>query len=287
MTALDPRTIVAIMGGVVTGRESCNVPGPGHSPKDTSLSVRIDPADPLGFKVHSFADDDWRACRDHVAAALGQVSVQSAPKPQKSRTAGSSPVRLFYEAVNAKGTIVETHYLVSRRLELPDRHEEVLRFHPNCPFTPGKRFPCMVALFRDIRTNEPRAIHRTALTADGQIIDRMSLGTKAGCAIKLTPDENVTEGLTVGEGIETTLAGMALNFRPAWALGDAGEVRKFPVLSGIECLTILVDNDARGTGQASALECSHRWTSAGREVFRVVPTTVGADMADIVGGRAA
>jgi putative DNA primase/helicase len=80
---------------------------------------------------------------------------------------------------------------------------------------------------------------------------------------------------------------MALNFRPMWALGDAREVEKFPLLSGIECLTILVDNDASGTGQASALECSRRWTSAGREVFRVVPTAVGADMADVVRGRAA
>ena len=74
---------------------------------------------------------------------------------------------------------------------------------------------------------------------------------------------------------------MALNFRPTWALGDAVEVVKFAPLPGIECLTILVDNDASGTGQASALECSRRWTSEGREVFRVIPAQAG-DMADIV-----
>ena len=62
---------------------------------------------------------------------------------------------------------------------------------------------------------------------------------------------------------------------------------KFPVLSGIQCLTILVDNDTSGTGQANALECSRRWTGEGREVFRVVPTAVGQDMADIIRGRAA
>ena len=91
----------------------------------------------------------------------------------------------------------------------------------------------------------------------------------------------------IAEGIETALAGMALNFRPAWALGDAGAITKFPLLSGIGCLTILVDNDASGTGQASALECSRRWTSVGREVFRVVPTALGTDIADVVLGRAA
>ena len=133
----------------------------------------------------------------------------------------------------------------------------------------------MVALYREIKTNEPKAIHRTALTPDGEKIDRKALGPKAGCAIKLTPDEDVADGLTISEGIETALAGVALNFCPTWALGDAGAVAKFPVLSGIECLTILVDNDASGTGQASALECSGRWTGMGREVFRVVPTAVG------------
>jgi Toprim domain len=287
MRPLDPRTIVAIMGGIVTGRDSCNVPGPDHGPKDRSLSIKIDPSKPLGVKFNSFANDSRRDCYDYIAAALGGVSVQSAPKPLKPRDAGSSPVRLFHEAISAKGTIVEKHYLASRQLALPDQHEEVLRFHPNCPFGPGTRHPCMIALYRDIRTNEPKAIHRTALTPGGEKIDRMTLGPKAGCAIKLSADEDVAEGLTIAEGIETALAGMTLNFRPAWAVGDAGEMGKFPVLSGIECLTILVDNDTSGTGQARALECSKRWTGKGREVFRVVPTAVGQDMADIIRGRAA
>ena len=145
----------------------------------------------------------------------------------------------------------------------------------------------MIALYRDIKTNEPKAIHRTALTSEGTKIDRKALGPKTKCAIKLCADEDVSAGLTIAEGIETTLAGMALNFRPAWALGDAGAVAKFPLLCGVECLTILVDNDASGTGQASALECSRRWTSMGREVFRVVPTAVDTDMADVISGRAA
>jgi putative DNA primase/helicase len=284
---LDPCTIVSVIGGAVTGRDTCNVPGPGHSPADRSLSIRIDPADPLGFKTNSFAGDDWRVCRDYVAAALGlkhggsRISSQAA---KEIKTSGWSS--LWSETVSSVGTIVEKH-LALLNLALPDEHEGVLRFHPSCPFGPGVRQPCMVALFRDIKTNQPKAIHRTALTADGQKIGRMSLGPIGGCAIKLTPDEDVAEGLAIGEGIETTLGGMALNFRPAWALGSAGAIAKFPVLSGIECLTILVDNDNSGTGQSSALECSSRWTSAGREVFRVVPTAVGQDMADIIRGRAA
>ena len=293
---MDPRTIVAITGGVVTGRDTCSIPGPGHSKADRSLSIKIDPSDPLGFKVNSFSGDDWQTCRDYIAAALGlkyhATRRATGQIAQLKKTTGNEsrpsefPRQLWSEAVNARGTLAEK-YLTSRQLALPDRHNEVLRFHPSCPFGKGVRLPCMVALYRDIKTNEPKAIHRTALAPDGKKTDRKVLGPKAGCAIKLDSDEGVSEGLTIAEGLETALAGMALNFRPAWALGDAGEMAKFPVLSGVGSLTILVDRDPNGTGQAAALECSRRWTSAGREVFRVIPTTIGTDIADIVSGRAA
>src|SRR5439155_20079785 len=136
----------------------------------------------------------------------------------------------------------------------------VIRFHPACPFGCDGH-PAMVALLRNIRTDEPQAIHRTALTPAGQKLDRRSLGPKTGAAIKLSDDGDVATGLTIGEGIETTIAGMMEGFRPAWAVGDAGELRRFPVLPGVEALTILVDNDASGTGQSNAIECSRRWTS--------------------------
>jgi hypothetical protein len=286
---MDVTMIAVTMGGDVISRDSCNVPGPGHSKADRSLSVRINRAVPLGFTVYSFAGDDWRVCRDYVAAALGLSGLNSGiDEFNHHRPMGgtSIPLRLWFQSIAAPGTLAEK-YLASRHLALPDGHEGVLRFHPLCPFGKGTRLPCMVALYRDIKTNEPKAVHRTALTPDGNKIDRKALGPKTGCAIKLSADEDVAEGLTVAEGIETALAGMTLNFRPAWALGDAGALARFPVLSGIECLSILVDNDVGGTGQASALECSRRWTSAGREVFRILPATVGRDMADIVAGRAA
>jgi Toprim domain len=75
---------------------------------------------------------------------------------------------------------------------------------------------------------------------------------------------------------------MALGYVPAWAVGDAGELAAFPVLNGVESLTILVDHDRSGTGQGAAVTCSARWTSAGREVFRLVPHQVGADANDLL-----
>jgi len=211
---------------------------------------------------------------------------------------------LWREAGPIDGThaacYLEWRHVLSPALEAGDG---VLRFHPNCPFGEGARHPCLLALRCDIHSDELRAIQRIALTerlmsairrttftqfieAGGKIA-RMTLGPKIGTAIKLSSDEIVTQGLTVGEGLETVLAGMVKGFRPAWTLGDAGNVENFPVLGGIEALTILVDNDASGRGQRAALDCSARWTRAGREVLRAVPAQTGHDFNDLLIGTAA
>jgi hypothetical protein len=211
----------------------------------------------------------------------------SAPRPPAGDTNSARALTLWWAAKPVAGTLVET-YLRSRGLQFADPDGEVLRFHPHCPFG-GKVHPCMVALFRSITGNKPVAIHRTALSPEGRKIDRMTLGPMTGAAIELTADEDVTYGLHIGEGIETTLAAMQLGFKPAWALGAAGGIRAFPVLAGIEALTILVDHDnpdekGRQAGHEAARECGERWMGAGREVRSVVPRRCGADMADLVAG---
>jgi putative DNA primase/helicase len=54
-------------------------PGPGHSPKDRSLSVKIGRDGQL--VVHSHAGDDWKECRDYVRQRLGMEPF----KPNGSR----------------------------------------------------------------------------------------------------------------------------------------------------------------------------------------------------------
>jgi Toprim domain len=192
---------------------------------------------------------------------------------------------LWREAVPIADTVAQ-RYLARRGIVgLPVGVDgAVLRFHPACPFG-GARTLCMLAIMRDIHTNEPRAIYRTALTPTAEKIGRMAMGPKTGAAVKLSADEAVTQGLAIGEGVETVLSGMQLEFCPAWALGDAAAVENFPVVSGIEALSIFVDNDASGRGQSAALECSARWTEAGREVFRVIPDRCGDDMNEVVQRR--
>jgi putative DNA primase/helicase len=311
-TLIDARTLAHALGGEFSGRDRVLVPGPGHSRAVRSLSVKIDPRARDGFIVNSFAGDDPTACRDHVRERLGLPAWMpstreqaSMPRPaaapvqrdeDEGRKAAWKQARAFdiwHEASYPRGTIVEK-YLTrpkaegGRGLELPDEAAgEAIRFHPACPFA-GERVPAMVCLVRDIVTNEPTAIHRTVLSRDGFKVevkgyDRLTLGPISGGAIKLTPDEDVTTCIGIGEGLETTLSLRRLpeyGPSPVWSALNSGGVSKFPVLPGIECLWIAVDQDPGGI--RAAQECADRWREAGREVFLIQPRGDGRDLNDII-----
>lgn len=66
----DLRAIARALGGEVGGGQVL-APGPSHSRKDRSLSVRSSPTSPSGVIVHSFAGDDWRLCLHYVCERLG------------------------------------------------------------------------------------------------------------------------------------------------------------------------------------------------------------------------
>ena len=138
----------------------------------------------------------------------------------------------------------------------------------------------------DVSSGEFRGIHRTALSKDGlgKSVDRRlgpakrMLGPAANACIRLSPDDEVTTGLHIAEGLETAIACRNMGFSPIWVALSAGGVRSFPVLPGVECLTIFADNDAAGLGAAE--ECRARWVNAGAEVRLAIPARPGADFAD-------
>jgi hypothetical protein len=232
----------------------------------------------------------FRKAVDLVAAMVGATTPRR-PEPRETPLAANPKpapapdpraLDIWHEAIEIEDTLAQV-YLTGRGLVIPEGVSgRVLRFHPRCPWGPGCLVPALVALYRDVHTDESRSILRRGLTPEGRKIGKpMALGPISGCAIKLTADEDVAEGLHVGEGVETTLAGIMKGFGPAWALG--GGLRSFPVLADIDALSILVDNDANGAGQRAAATCSDRWVAAGREVFHILPDMVGADMNDVIG----
>jgi putative DNA primase/helicase len=159
------------------------------------------------------------------------------------------------------------HYLLGRGCALPPND---VRWHPRAWHPVERRdMPTVVALITDVITGQPISLHFTFIAPDGSgkaSMDRprLYLGRhrKAGGVIRLWADDEVTTGLVVGEGIETVLSA-ARAFTPAWSCLDAANLAAFPVLAGIESLTILADDDAAGEQAATA--CAMRWTAAGRE----------------------
>ena len=73
---------------------------------------------------------------------------------------------------------------------------------------------------------------------------------------------------------------MMAGFRPLWATYSAEAMARFPVLPGIEALTVLADHDQAGL--IAAQTCAERWVAAGREVLIRWPDGLGDDYADEV-----
>jgi putative DNA primase/helicase len=294
MSGPDLRSAAQVLGGDIVGAQILFAP-PGHSRQDRSASLRFDPKAPGGFVIHSFAGDDPLSIRDYVKERLGLASGRqarlalcpAAPVANPDDTTRTAQTLIIWdEARDPRGSPVEA-YLHRTGLVLPDEAAgEAIRFHPACPFA-GERTPAMICLVRDVVTNKPKALHRTALTHDGHKAkingkDRMALGPIAGGVVKLTPDENVTLCLGIGEGIESALSLRNLpefGCSPVWSLISAGGVDTFPVLPGIESLWFAVDHDE--TGIRAARSTARRWRTAGAETYLITPTVPHTDLNDL------
>lgn len=276
---MDVRTLAISLKGEVAGRDQVLAPGPGHSPRDRSLSVRLDHSAPEGFLCHSFSSDDWRECRDHVRRAMGltrqaPIAHSASARPQRSATSTTDALALWQRATDAHDTLVES-YLRSRNLELP-AGEAVIRHSPNIGLH-GEPDALMVALMRDVLTDRPVAVHRTYIDHAGIKTGRKMLGPSSGAAIKLAPERDV---LVVAEGVETALAATAAGMISVWAMGSAGAIGAFPILPAVATLVILAEIDG-GASWNAILSCARRWDgTVGKEVSVVTPT-VGDDFAGV------
>ncbi len=185
-------------------------------------------------------------------------------------------------AVPAAHSEIAVAYLQGRACVVPPEDGDLL-FVPDLRVF-GFAGPALVGkmtLASDARVL--RGLHLTWLEPDGsgwRRRERRYLAPKQGCVVRLWPDEAITRGLAIAEGVESALA-LAHAYMPGWACMDAGNLTAFPVLTGIESLLIAADNDESGTGQRAAQACAERWAAAGREVAIVAAPEVGADINDL------
>jgi hypothetical protein len=183
-------------------------------------------------------------------------------------------------------------YLTGRGCALPPADGD-LRWHPQVKHWKADHIgPALIALVTAAVTGRARTLHFTWIAPDGS--RKADLGehdarlvlpghSNVG-VVRLWPDQEVTTGLLVGEGIESALTA-AHGFTPVWATLNAGNLAKLPPLPGVEALTIVADHDRAGLDAAEA--CARRWTDTGHEVRIWTAAQPGADPNDKWGRHAA
>jgi hypothetical protein len=221
----------------------------------------------------------------HVQHSRGASTSDPQTEASVARiAAGLSPIR---------GSIGEAYLKEKRGIDTEAIADvlarvEAIGWHPSVYFNEeghalhGRRLGCIVGTMTDAVTARPTgAISRTCLDANGRKVGKAkTLGSPAGI-VRLSDDADVLGGLFVAEGLETALSAMAIGLRPIWSTGSTALMSSFPLLSGIECLTLIADHDANGAGERAALEAKARWLGAGREV-RVLRRGKVGDLNDAV-----
>jgi hypothetical protein len=294
VATLTLRPLARLLGGEVSG-DGVLCPGPGHSRDDRSLRIWIDPTAEDGFRVHSFAGDDWRVCRDYVCERLGLPTWQTnaVPAPKSKPRFATNPVGddgqrqrekalwLWGQSQSAQGSPVE-RYLQTRGIDLPCL-PATLRYLTARP--PKHPHPAMIAAFGIAREPEPgrlvvpeqaiAGVHITRLRSDGTgkadtPKDKIMLGPSMGVPIVIAP-ANDNLGLAITEGIEDALSVHYATGLGAW---DAGSASRMPALADtipehIECVTVVAD--ANEVGQRNADELARRLIERGTDVDITTP----------------
>lgn len=262
------------------GEHRLTCPACGRSPKDRTFGATVQHD---GAAVGHCFRCNYVETKNRSSDSRYQPGKASArPVASLKRdTLSQYGIELFDACMALFGTVGEL-YLAARGCALPPGDGD-LRFHPSLKHPTGHTGPALVALVTHVETQAPLTLHRTWIEADGRKSEcdppRMLLGghKKQNGVIRLWPDESVTTGLCITEGIETALS-VAHDYTPVWSCIDAGNLAAMPVLAGIETLVIAADHDDAGIKAADT--CADRWSTAGVDVRVIAPANARSDWND-------
>ncbi|MFM9858186.1 toprim domain-containing protein [Pseudoxanthobacter sp. M-2] len=287
--------------GDVSGRDKVLAPGPGHSPRDRSLSILLSSTAPDGFIVDSFAGDDWRVCRDHVRRCLGIVGSRDddrrafdrgrrrlAPREivwespvDENRRLEPDPQALgvWRPAAPIAGTLAELYLTEHRKLRAP--FPPTMRFaHAPCRLV-GMNLPALVAAVQapDRRVVAAQATFLNLATgAKANVsVPRWTFGKLGAGAVRLAAAGPV---LGIAEGTETALAAMQLSGLPCWAVLGAERLASVWLPPEATEVHIFADNDE--AGRRGADKAAERHIRDGRRVIIRTPAEEFGDWADLV-----
>jgi len=245
------------------GQHRIQCPACGRGGKDRTLGLTVESD---GGLAHCFRCSFIETFKPERGAIVRAPTITPQRKmQQKHERLSDWGAKLWAECRVLDGLALE--YLAYRRCMVPPKDGD-LRWHPSIKHPSGYAGPALIAMVSDATTREPLSLHRTWITQTGKApVDppRMPLANHSlrNGVIRLWPDEFLTYGLGIAEGIETALS-LAHGFTPVWATIDAGHMAKFAVIPSVEILTIAADIDEAGLNAAQ--ECATRWVNAGKKV---------------------
>ncbi len=258
------RLVRALGGDLYAGGHRANIPAPGHSARDRSISLLLTDGRVI---LHGFGSADWRDARDWLCDrgfidATGRLTgggqgPASSPRPDRAQRRDMAS-RLWAEGVGLDTGILSRRYLTNRTLgDLTDIPN--LRHHPSAPTsvysTGAWSHPALMARISD-EADDLTAIELTYLDpngtrASGLRLSRKTVGTvPPRAAVRLAP---AASEMLVGEGVLTTLSAMRRFGLPGWALRAANNLAAWTPPCGVRRVLIAADNGLAGLRAARRL----------------------------------
>ena len=264
------RSIVQALGGeLYDGGRRANIPAPGHSAEDRSVSLLLQDDRVV---VHTFGDGEWKGVLDFLREQL-LIDAANAPldgparpfrgKPGRATATGlerrDAALRLWEPGRLIAGTLSERHCrLRGVRRDLPDA--SALRHNNDAAvsvYGAGRhRRPALIAAIRDT-DGALTGVEVTYLAANGQRAVDLRLARKTvglapgGCAVRLDP---AAPEMLVAEGVFTALSASEWFGLPAWALMSTRNLRAWTPPSGVRSVLIAADRGKDGEASAARLE---------------------------------
>jgi putative DNA primase/helicase len=272
---LDLYALRERLGGEVThGGSRWLGPGPGHSRRDRSLSVRV--TEDGQTLVHSFAGDTLRVCREYlglqrdVALALPPRSKEAEVKEPDARALS------IWRKARPIGEIVAA-YFQSRGVTIPVPPS--LRQGVGLAIG-GTPTPTLVAA---VSRPDGRiiAVQQLRLTWKGckapASVQRVTTGRLWDGAVRLAAAD---EALGLAGGVETALSAMQLSGVPTWATLGAERLSLTFVPPRVRELHVFADADQ--AGERAAVRAAERHVRRGLTVHIRCPPEGSADWNDVL-----
>lgn len=256
------RAIVTALGGdLYQGGHRANVPAPGHSAHDRSVSLLLTDG---RLVIHGFGATDWRAMRDDLRQrgfiddggrlTGGGHAGSTWPRPDRLARLEAA-AHLWESAVPIGVTSAAARHIRSRSVTGGIASSN-LRHHPGAPTSVyrrgGSSRPALIARISDdadrLTGVELTYLHSTGRRATELRVSRKTVGhVPPGAAVRLWP---AAPEMLAAEGVITTLSAIERFQLPGWALLAANNLARWTPPACVRRVLIAADRGVVGQDRA-------------------------------------